>query len=550
MSGVVSGASGDQVAAVPRGLVGVAALLAGFLALALARWALLPGLGFWDTGEFQVVGPVLGTAHPTGFPAYIILGWLGSIVFAPLGDPAFRMNLLSAVLVGSATALSVVLVCRLTGHVWIALATGLMTAAVPVVWNIGTHADAHALHLVVVVLLLVLLVGWERCVRTRVGVGARAAAARRLMMPGDRWLLGAAIVFGLGLANHTLTMLLAPGTGLFVLATYPGILRRPRLIVGLASALLLTAAFLYLELPLRAGLLRAPLVYGHPERLDGFAYVVFAEQFLGALYQPFADLGSKTIELARLGYEQLGLLVALVPVAFVVAAKRQPRYALLTGISFLITVWFAASYINADISRYYLGPAVIVLSWLALLAAEVAELLAGVLGAEVLDAPQGVVLPPGRVAWFGTAGPAAFVLEIAVGAALLVPTFQALPVRAREADLSNQYEAREWAHTAMGIVAPNAVIVSWWSYSTTLWYTQIIEGQRPDVWIVDDRTRLDENLGEVSDVIDAQLGKRPVYLVRLADDAEMANLEARYDTVAFQMPTDQALIKVLGRRAP
>jgi hypothetical protein len=32
----------------------------------VATWsAMLPGLGFWDTAELQVVGPVMGTAHPT-----------------------------------------------------------------------------------------------------------------------------------------------------------------------------------------------------------------------------------------------------------------------------------------------------------------------------------------------------------------------------------------------------------------------------------------------------------------------------------------------------
>ena len=37
----------------------------------------MPGVGFWDTAEFQAVPPLLGTLHPTGFPAYAILGWLG-----------------------------------------------------------------------------------------------------------------------------------------------------------------------------------------------------------------------------------------------------------------------------------------------------------------------------------------------------------------------------------------------------------------------------------------------------------------------------------------
>ena len=29
---------------------------------------MLPGVGFWDTAEFQTVAPLLGTAHPTGYP--------------------------------------------------------------------------------------------------------------------------------------------------------------------------------------------------------------------------------------------------------------------------------------------------------------------------------------------------------------------------------------------------------------------------------------------------------------------------------------------------
>ena len=55
-------------------------------------------------------------------------------------------------------------------------------------------------------------------------------------------------------------------------------------------------------------------------------------------------------------------------------------------------------------------------------------------------------------------------------------------------------------------MAPDAVIVSWWSYSTPLWYAQRVQGRRPDITIVDDRTRLDENLGGLTDVIDANLG--------------------------------------------
>ena len=52
----------------------------------------------------------------------------------------------------------------------------------------------------------------------------------------------------------------------------------------------------------------------------------------------------------------------------------------MTGTAVAITCFFAASYINADISRYYLGPALMAWTWLAILAAAAVELLAGLAG--------------------------------------------------------------------------------------------------------------------------------------------------------------------------
>jgi hypothetical protein len=52
--------------------------------------------------------------------------------------------------------------------------------------------------------------------------------------------------------------------------------------------------------------------------------------------------------------------------------------------------------------------------------------------------------------------------------------------------------------------------------ASPLWYAQVIEARRPDIAAIDDRTRLDEHLGELTDVIDANLATRPVYVIHLA----------------------------------
>ena len=99
-----------------------------------------------------------------------------------------------------------------------------------------------------------------------------------------------------------------PGIVLFVFAVAPGILRRRRLVAACLIALLGTVAVVYLELPLRAGPFRAPLVYGHPETWAGFWYIVLGLQFAGSLIAPFSDLGTKAATLVRFAGDQLGPL--------------------------------------------------------------------------------------------------------------------------------------------------------------------------------------------------------------------------------------------------
>ncbi|MGD8682423.1 MAG: hypothetical protein PVG27_00625, partial [Chloroflexota bacterium] len=73
---------------------------------------------------------------------------------------------------------------------------------------------------------------------------------------------------------------------------------------------------------------------------------------------------------------------------------------------------------------------------------------------------------------------------------------------------------------------PDAVIISWWSYSTPLWYGQHVEGRRPDVTIIDDRDVLDDGYGTVQAAVEAFLGERPVYIIRL--DRDLDALAQRY----------------------
>lgn len=506
------------------------AVLVGAVAFSAARVTMLPGLGFWDTAELQTVAPLLGTAHPTGFPTYVLLGWLANLAFTPFGEPALRMNLFAAVSLAVAAAVTVDLVRSLTRSTALGILAGAGLALTEIVWAIGLQAEAHALHLALVAILVRLLVAWEARERD----GAPRA---------DRWLVAAAAVFGLAMGNHSLTLLLAPAVGLYVLAVAPGILARPRLVIACLAALVVTVVVVFAELPLRAGPFRAPLVYGHPETWDGFWYVALAEQFRGSVVDPFGDLGTKGAVLAARTIAAFGPLAALLPLAFVITAMRRPRFALLSGLATALTCFFAASYVNADIDRYYLGPVLFAWTWLAILAGAIAARVGEALDRRDADASALEVDPVAG----SPATDAGGAIAVGLALALLLPTVLAVPTRLARVDRSQDVAAARWVDRALEAMEPDAVVVSWWSYSTPLWYAQHVEGRRPDLAIIDDRTRLDRNLGDLDDVIDANLPTRPVYVIR-QDPAEIAALERDYVLEPIDGPTAGWLTRVVARR--
>jgi hypothetical protein len=550
---------------------------AAVLTLVFIIPTLAPGVASWDTAEFQTAGPVLGTAHPTGYPSYIILGWLASIVLQPFGEPAFRMNLLQALLAALAVAGTVGIVQVLTGRRMIALATGMLLACSQLFWRLSTHADPHMFHVALMAILFVVLLTWDM---------RRHSDDPETVRHADRWLVAAAFVFAVAIANHSLALLLPPAIGLFVLAADWRVILRPRTIAACVGVLIATTVVLFAELPIRAAM-NAPLVYGHPDTWDGFQYVVLAEQFRGSLNDPFGDLPTKLGQVRDLLAGWVGPLGVLAALGFGTSIVRRPRYIILGGLSALATSIFAASYANADIERYYLVPLLVVFTLIGLGAADlvdvagwlVSELVAAVRprpaasDAALVETPEPEPEPAGSDLVTDAAPSAGraehdwggwFVLaaELLVAAAILVSTVGVVPSRQQPGSSDNPGGVSEANNTydevwMKAVLAPadngglpaNAVIVSWWSTSTTLWYGQRVLGLRRDIYIVDDRTRLDDNLGEVQDVFNRFLGNRPVFTIRLDGGVDgMVALSQEFDIQTFTLGSGVTIAQVMGRK--
>jgi MFS family permease len=478
------------------GLLTWTALAVALVAFAIYLRTMLPADAFWDTAEAQTVPHTLSIFHPTGFPTYAMLGWLWSQI--PLGSVAWRMNLLSAVCL----ALSSGLVVLIAGHLIDERHPGVRAAAAAVAgavfafaaesWALAVAADVHALNTFFVALIIWLLFCWR---------AAEWSEARR---PG-RWLLAASLTFGIAMGDHPLVGLLAFGIAVWLFLVDPGIWRRWRLIAGCAGLLVLGLAT-YLYIPVRALTPpEPPLFYARPTTLERMKYLVFAEQFHGLF--DFGNLlttfGPKWAYAAPVLVRQyLGPGWLLVAIGAATVSVRQLSAFVFLGLVVLADVIYSMNFNDGDIARYYLptlvatapliGVAVaMITAYSARAAAEASRRMAGFVGRRRIAVGAGAAV---------------------LGVSLLLP-LTTLVVNYQPADQSTNRDADRWVASVYQALPPDAVIISWWSYSTPLWYHRWVLGERPDVTIIDERNIIDDGYSTIDGAIRAFEGKRPLFVL-------------------------------------
>jgi hypothetical protein len=289
---------------------------------------------FDDSLELQLVAFQPGIAHPTGYPLYTLLGKL--FTFIPLGDVAYRVNLMS-VMSGALACFLVYWVCRrLASRRLPALGASLLLAFSPALWSQATVAEVYTLNAVFVAGLLLL-----------------ALYVRHY--PSPRSLVFLATVSGLALTHHRTIVLLFPA-----MAVYLWLAIRDQVRLNVAAALRLAPAFaapllLYAYIPIR-GMVMSSVDGTYVNSPAGFISWVLASGY-GSFFadNPLArDTGTLTYVLTSL-VEQFGYLgLALAVLGFAWTAIRDRRDAVLIGGALLSYVAFVLSYRVSDIQVFYL----------------------------------------------------------------------------------------------------------------------------------------------------------------------------------------------------
>lgn len=444
-------------APLPGPIAGALAILVGILALALYLATLAPTVTLVDSGELVVAAHGLGVAHPPGFPLWLLLAHLATLL--PWGSVAERVNASSALFAALAAAVLVLAFreasrdgaranrveaapWRWTDLVPAALA-GLLLATSRTFWSYATLAEVYTLNTLLAIGILALLLRWRRD------------------PAHDAPLLLAAALFGLALGVHHVTIgLLLPALAFLVWRSAGRPFYRSRRLTRTAAVALAACAAIYLYLPWGAAH-PTGLNWGDPSSPRRLLWHLTGRQYRSFFDASFESLRAETLDwLALLGrsfgppWLPLALLLAL---AGFVTLRRSDR-TLFATLAILVATnsAFALLYsIAEDKDAYYL-PTIVALCLAA--GAGARALLAR------LDGPR-------------RAGAAVALLSLPLLAA--GSAWRAL-------DRSADRIAAELVADALDGVATNGVLFTgeWQLYSPLLYFREV-EGLRRDVVAID-----------------------------------------------------------------
>jgi hypothetical protein len=406
----------------------------------------------WDTAEFQGVPYILGIAHPTGFPLFVLLGFVWSHLVA-IGSVAFRMNAFSAVTVAAAALAAYMVAVELGASRVVALLAELWYAVTQDVWTHADRAEAQDLAVACEAFAIYAFVRWLR-------TGT----------PG--WFIGAFALWGLGMAAHPNALWLLPG---FLAGTIVA-RRKPKLRV-VAAALLLTALALglYLYLPLRSAYIVAhgldPTLsfssdggifwnYHNPSTRGGLMLDLTgsdwnAPRYLLASLNPVHAQDALWAFIEGIG-KQFGAFVLVLTIIGVVQAwKRDWRSTLFVCIACTAALLFSVTFsLEGDVARYRL------------------------LGLWLAVPLLGLVVPRDAQSCSATLARSALALFLAINVVLAVSS----STRMFEHSAG---EGGRWVINAVRpYVPPGAILMVGWLDATSLAYGAYVDGSLRDRIIV------------------------------------------------------------------
>ncbi len=489
------------------------------IALALVAFVvyvrtLTPGVLDGDSGEWQYMANILGIPHSTGYPLYILLAKLTTLL--PLGNPAWRVNLFSALCATATIPIVYLLAQRVGRSRMAAVISALFFAFMPTLWASAAIAEVYALNTLLVALTL-----WF-AIRFFDNGNAR-----------DLYLM--ALCFGLALTNHRIAFFIAPALLLVVWLKRSVFDMRK---VAFAAFAFLIPLALYLYIPLRASQLlaeqspanwelypRAQAIvdgkvtayYNHTPA--GFINLVTALDNRNKLGFENADGENQSLarlenawKLLREQIDPFGIALALVGIVILFRRERTLAIVLLVAGGSVAAV---SILLRAESTRFYFSGAYLVM--LLFFAVAVGWIL-NQLAARAAEKNE-------------------WLLRVVYYAAIIYFAFfpiTALYYNFSKMDQSQNTKYDVYARAILNDhLAQNAALVAPWEVATPIRYFQYVEGVRPDILTIHE-SPVRPQYQKILDA--AHRLKRPFYYAQFSPEDKNSDEPRTLQAIAFPLP--------------
>jgi len=458
------------------------------IALLLYTLTLAPTVTLVDSGELIVAARGLGVAHPPGFPLWVMLAHVATLL--PFGNVAARINFSSAFFAALACAIITLVVAELlitasfvgaprrrnkaaqqSGKIQDsidrffiltpAVGAGLLMAFSRTLWSYATITEVYTLNALLIVIVFFLIVRWRRrIIETRRDSSAPVAT-------DDTWIYTGAFVFGLALGVHHVTVgLTLPAVAAVVYRTEGLKFFTSRRLLYAALISVGALVLVYSYLPWAAS--RSPAInWGDPRSLQEIWWHITGRQYRVFFSFSAATMAPQSVEFCQMALREFGFawlpLTLFLAVAGLASAYKLDR----TAFWFLLLIILAdlaysLSYeIAEDKDAYYL-PAFIAMAIAAAL---------GVRWLIQLFAPTRS--PPWKP-------------YVAAASAVVLTSATAFAANWPFNDRKHYFIADDYVENLFSTIAPNGLLLTQdWQIVSPMFYAQEIEQRRRDVKVMD-----------------------------------------------------------------
>jgi hypothetical protein len=415
------------------------------ISLAIYILTLNPDVTYTDSGELAGACVKLGVAHPTGYPLFILIGHLWTLLPLPFSK-IYSLNLFAGIL----TAISAgifsqsisILLANLDKELkesnlnLIALTTALTYSFSLTVWQVANAIEVYSLHLLMINLVI------HFAIKSYLSIDQK-----------QKYLMITSLLLGISFANHLTTVLLLPGLFYFIFKIEKDLKLISRIkSFGIVISLVAVGGTLYLLMPIISST-NPEFNWGMVHRgMDKFWYHALGKQYQVWMFtgsEAFFENLIKFVKILPYQFAFIGFIPLFLGSYFLYTKSKDLFY--FTSILIISCTLYSFNYSIHDIESYFL------------------------------------------LAFIG------FFIFISFGFALINLKFKKflfliilLPIitlilNYKECDNSKDYMVSEYTKILVDNLEPNAVIISsqWDYWVSAFWYKQRVENYRKDVILIE-----------------------------------------------------------------